>query len=788
MILVFAAFFALCLLEGSHLARAEVNPSHFSRFQVQGDQFFLDKKPFVIYSGEIHYPRIPHQYWRDRLRKAKAMGLNTITTYVFWNLHESRPGRWDFSGDLDLPKFLKTAQEEGLYVILRPGPYICTELDFGGFPTWLLKDKSLTVRSSDPKYLSYAGRYLHQVGKVVAPYLIENGGPIILTQVENEYGSYGRDHRYTAWVRDTLRDSGFHGQLYTADGPGQDMLSGGTLPDLPIALNFGGGAPGAFEELNRFRPGGPRMVGEYWCGWFDHWGHPHQTTQAEGHLRDIRWCLQNGVSFSLYMFAGGTSFGFMAGANGGAADYQLDTTSYDYDSPVDESGRITPKYLAFRQALSTGSDAPLPPIPSTPAPIHIGITKLARVGSLFDTAEKPVASTQPQTFEELDQAHGLILYRTRTNLTGRRNLEIGKLSDYALVYLNGKKVGTLDRQKQQRRLELNLPEGGSTLDLWVECHARINFGGQLPTERKGIEGGVSLDGHRLPGWNQFQFPLDPERNILASLRKGATLRRKLYSGRFSPGPSFYVGTLYVKNPGDTFLDLSHWNKGFVWVNGHNLGRFWNIGPQQTLFLPGPWLNAGANRILVLDEGDSMTNPTIEGLAKPILNEAHQEANKLHRKPGQNIRLEGALPVWSGDLLNSKDMQTVSFEKPTTGRYLCIETTEAWGKQPYSSLAELWAIDTQGQLLNRKDWKVVYADSEETESEDGSVDNLIDNQPTTIWHTQWGSAQPGQPHQVVIDLGSSHTISGIKLLPRQEGVNGRIRSLRVFLQTQPFQGL
>lgn len=741
-------------------------------FTVQGEHFMLDGKPFVIHCGEMHYPRIPHQYWRSRMKMARAMGLNTICTYVFWNLHEPKPGQWNFSGDLDLANYIKIAGEEGLKVILRPGPYICTELDFGGFPAWLLKDRSMTVRSKDPKFLKLTEDYMQHVGHVIKPYLIQNGGPVIMAQVENEYGSYGADHEYMGDVRDIMRRSGFDCQLFTSDGPGQGMLNGGTLPDLPSVVNFGGGAPGAFEEFAKFRKGVPRMIGEYWAGWFDHWGKGHQTSSLANNLKDIKWCLENDVSFNLYMFHGGTNFGFMQGANGGANDYNVDTTSYDYDSALNESGRVTPKYLAFRELILSHTKEQVPPIPIMAPTMALPPIQLTRGEPLLGMPRVGETVPHPLTFEDLDQNHGMILYATKIETGG--HLDINRLMDYATVYLNGVRLGSLDRRKRESGIDL--PKGG-TLEILVEALSRVNFGGAIPTERKGIDGKVTLDGKELTGWSHEQFPLD-----------SAPIDTAMSQIPPRRGPFRYFGSFDVIEPRDTFLDLRNFSKGFVWVNGHNLGRYWRIGPQQTLYLPGVWLKPGRNEIVVLDEADDVEKREITGLTAPILNEAMIDHKGLHRDKGETLDLTGLTPDLAGNLPDGPGMKTLAFS--AEGRYLCLQAlTEQVANGPFTSLAEIYALGPDGKEISREKWKIAYADSEEIDGENGSAANAIDQQPTTLWHTEWGSAQPPHPHEIVIDFGQVVKLSGLKLLPRGEGSpNGRIKDFKIFVSRDRFKGL
>lgn len=745
-------------------------PPHSKGLVAQGSQLLLDGKPFVVRSGEMHYPRVPRAYWRDRFRKARAMGLNTICTYVFWNLHEPEQGKFDFSGNLDLAEYLRIAKQEGLKIILRPGPYICTELDFGGLPAWLQKNPTMRVRSQDPEFLAATQRYFDQVGKIVKPYLAENGGNVILTQVENEYGSYGSDHVYMGSIRDALRKAGFSGTLVTSDGPGTSYLSGGTLPGILASVNFGGGAESALAELEKFRPGAPKMVGEYWAGWFDHWGERHHRTSVEGHLKDVEWFLKNGVSFNVYMFHGGTSFAFMPGANGDRKSYQPDITSYDYDSPLDESGRPTPKYFAFRDAIARMTGERLPPIPATPGTMRIPAFPLKSVGGLLGRLPKAITSPRPLPFEALDQAYGMVLYRTRVSDGGRQTLSFDRVADYAMVLVNGTPVGTLDRRRQERQLEVDLP-ANATLDVLVEAHARINFGHDLALEHEGLMGSVRLGSRELTDWEQYRFPL-------SEAPGGGTPRL---------GPQVYRGTFRVDDARDTFLDLGTWAKGYVWVNGHNLGRYWTeAGPQQTLYLPASWLRKGLNEVVVLDEGSLQTHPQMEGLDHPVLDHASVAARRPFRKVGQKL---GTLPEPSGGATFVNDKAWESVPLVAEGRYVCLEVRNAYsdkGEGPYASAAELEILGADGKPI--KGVKVAYADSEELEADDNSAANLLDGNHDTIWHTEWGSSAPKLPHYVVLDLGEVRPVTALRILPRNDGPNGRPKEVRVYVSRTPFQGL
>jgi len=573
-------------------------------FGYQGEHFLLDGKPFLIISGSMHYPRVPRPYWRDRMRKMRALGLNTLCTYVFWDLHEPEPGKFDFSGNLDVAAYIHAAQEEGLWVIVRPGPYICTEWDFGGLPFWLLSTPGLKVRTTDPRFLDAARGYLKRVGEQLAPLQITRGGPIIMAQVENEYGSFGHDPDYKNAIRKAIHDAGFEVTLYTSDGSDKAELQGGSFPDLPAAINFGQGD--ASEEFARFaksRQGVPRMCGEYWDGWFDHWGEKHHTTSPEGAAKEVDWMLARGISFNLYMVHGGTSWGFMSGANFDG-NYQPDISSYDYDAPLDEAGRPTSKFLLIREAvkkyLPAGRQvlelpAPLPTIEIAPFELREGAALAGLLG-------KPAPSEQPQTMESLGQPYGFVLYRKRAVKRVKGVLEIKDVRDYAVVMQGTRRLGVLDRRLEQQSLEVDL-EGEEPLDILVENMGRVNFGPRLVDDRKGIVGQVTLAGSPLTEWENYALPM----TNLSALR--------FTTSKTNP-PAFFRGQFELAALGDTFLDMRGWGKGYVWVNGHNLGRYWKVGPQQCLFLPATWLKKGSNRVVVL-ELEPSKHRTLQGVKGPI---------------------------------------------------------------------------------------------------------------------------------------------------------------------------
>jgi len=568
--------------------------------EAKGGVFLLDGRPLQIRSGEMHYLRVPRDQWRARMRMMKAMGLNALCTYVFWNAHEPERGRFDFQGDLDLAAYLRTAAEEGLLVLLRPGPYVCAEWEFGGLPAWLLKEPDLKVRTADPRFLDAAGRWIDEVGRRVRDLQGTRGGPIVLVQVENEYGSFGSDPAYKAGILAAFRRA-FEVPLYTSDGPDAKLLAAGAQPDLPPAVNFGADdAPGeAFEALQRFRPGTPAFCGEYWTGWFDHVGEAHHVVPGAQGAAGVAWMMARNISFNLYMFHGGTSFGFMNGANW-AGRYQPDVTSYDYDALLDEAGRPTPKYFAYRDAIRRALPESLPPVPPAPATGTIPAFRFTAWAGLEGLLGRGAAADRPRTMEALGQATGWILYRHTPAAAARGVLELKDLKDFAVVSQGGRVLGVLDRRLKQTCLDVDLA-AGVPLEILVENGGRINFARELQEERKGL-GDALLEGKPLRGWEHHCLPMAD----LSGLR---------FSARPRKGPAFHRATFRLASPRDTFLDVRGWGKGFVRVNGRNLGRFWDKGPQRALFCPASFLKAGPNEIVVFDLEDRGRR-TMAGLADP----------------------------------------------------------------------------------------------------------------------------------------------------------------------------
>ena len=767
------AALAVLLTAGAQLRGA-------ATFAIGTNDFLLDGQPFLIRCGEMHFARIPHEYWQHRLRLARAMGLNTVCAYLFWNLHEPQPDRWNWSGDADAAAFCRLAQAEGLKVILRPGPYSCAEWDFGGFPSWLLKIPDLKVRTQDPRYLSACRRYVAAVGRQLAPLQITRGGPIIMVQVENEYGSYGSDREYIGILRDEIKAAGFEVPLFTCDGPSQ--LKNDTREDLFCVVNFGGDPAANFKALRAIRPSGPLMCGEYYPGWFDSWGKSHHVGDPARIVKEIGWMLEHNASFSIYMVHGGTSFGFTAGAN--CPPFAPQVTSYDYDAPISEAGWDTPKLHALRELflkhLSRGET--LPDVPPRQPVITIAPIQFPEAAPLFANLPASKEFEHPVFMEMLDQPHGAILYRTRLTAGAGEKLVIQELHDYGLVFLNGRKIGTLDRRHNQNTTLLPTRDGENTLDLLVDTFGHVNYGGYIH-DPKGITEKVTIltagESRELTGWRIYNLPLD-ERELAALRFESPTKLRFRSDALFDDSvPAFYRATFELARTGDTFLDFSTWGKGLAWVNGHNLGRYWNIGPQQSLYCPGPWLKTGRNELIVF-ELNGTTNHTVTGLAEPILDQVQEQANaRAHRQPGHKLDLAGLTPAATGTFGPGKDWQVAKFA-PATGRQFALEALNSQTGDAFTTLVEIYLLDPDGKELPRTVWKVVYADSEELESDDGSADNVFDLQTTTFWHTQWDGAQPRHPHTLVLDLGSRQTIAGVRCLPRQDSANGRIKDYRIYV--------
>jgi len=562
-------------------------------FSFRDSVFLLDGKPFQIISGEMHPARIPREYWRHRIRMAKAMGCNTIAVYLFWNYHESSPGVWDFrTGNHDIAAFIRMCGEEKMWVLLRPGPYVCAEWDWGGLPFYLLKTPDIKVRCMDPRYMRAVKRYITRVATEVAPLQCDKGGPILMTQIENEYGSYGNDRTYLETLRKWWRAAGIRVPFYTADGATAYMLEAGSLPGCAIGLDSGG-SDGDFEQAFRQDPHVPAFSSETYPGWLTHWKEKWQRPDTSGILRELRYLLSHHRSFNLYVVHGGTNFGFTAGANAfSPIQFQPDVTSYDYDAPIDEQGNATPKYYALRKLIGEYTGKALPEVPAPVPAMEVASFNLEPFTSLWEHLPMGVQSPQPRPMEDYGQHSGLILYRT--HLIGHKsgNLTITEPHDYAMVFLNGKLVDTMFRDGGKWTVKLPKSDvKDPLLEILVEGMGHINFA-QYMIDRKGITDRVTLNGMTLMNWEIFNLPLDESyvEGLTGTGNKGGDLKEGIFfKGSFEPGQT-----------ADTYFDMSGFKKGVVWVNGHNLGRYWYVGPQQRLYCPASWLKKGKNEMMVLD--------------------------------------------------------------------------------------------------------------------------------------------------------------------------------------------
>jgi beta-galactosidase len=753
------------LLALSSLARGADTAAARHVFAIGSNEFLLDGQRFQIRCGEIHAARVPSPYWRHRLQMAKAMGLNTVCAYLFWNQIEPQPGQFGWSGQADAAEFCREAQQEGLWVILRPGPYSCAEWEMGGLPWWLLKDHDLQLRTRDPRYLEAAKKYLKEVGRVLGPLQITHGGPILMVQVENEYGFYGKDAEYMGDLRQALLDAGFDVTLFDCDPPYH--LKDGFRSDLFPVVNFGSDPAAGFKALGEILPQGPLMCGEFYPGWFDTWGAPHHLGNMPRYLADLAYMLTNGESFSIYMAHGGTTFGLWSGAD---RPFKPDTSSYDYDAPISEAGWPTEKFFKtrelFAQHLLPGETVPAPPARN--AVVALAPLAVTECAPLFDNLPEAISDSQPRTMEEYDQGYGCILYRTTIPAGPATMLEAGAVHDFGFVFLDGQRVGVMDRRINNFKVRLPERKASATLDILVEAMGRVNFGQELH-DRKGLHAPVKMGGRDLTGWQVFPLPLDSQ-----------MLGRLNYGPAKTSGPAFWRAAANMETPGDTFLDLRSWGKGIVWVNGHCLGRFWNIGPTQTAYLPGCWLHAGVNEIVIFDL-TSPENPVLAGLDQPILDALHPEKDfSRERRPKATLQLASAIPVLAAEFAPGGQTQEIKFAAPAQGRFFCLESLSAFDGQPFAAVAELDLLDETGKTLSHEGWTIAFVDSEEREKEDGTAENAIDGQTANYWHTEWGAAQPPHPHQLAIDLGTSRIISGFRYVPRQGAGGGRIKDYRIYV--------
>ena len=750
-------------------------------FAVGKNTFMLDGKPFVIRAGELHYPRIPRPYWEQRIQMCKAMGMNTICIYIFWNYHEQVQGNYDFTGQADVAEFVRLIQKNGMYCIVRPGPYVCAEWDMGGLPWWLLKKKDISVRDlNDPLYMESATKFIHEVGKQLAPYQLQNGGNIIMVQVENEYAVWGKDVKYMSTIRDEIRKAGFDKvQLLRCDW--SSNFNNYQIDGVFNSLNFGAGSDieQQFKLYSELYPGMPKMCGEYWSGWFDYWGRPHETRSVNSFIGSMKDMMDQKISFSLYMAHGGTTFGQWGGAN--SPPYRTNVASYDYDAPISEAGLPTEKFYAVRNLLKNylNEGESLGEIPTPKATTVIPEFGLTQTANLFENLPKANFSEEIKPMEFFDQGWGTILYRTKLKPTATKcKLVLTDVHDWALIYIDGKLVGKVERRLNENSIDLPVIGKESQLDILVEGMGRVNFDKTI-IDRKGIteKAEIVADSKTtlLKNWQIYNFPVDY--NFQKAVK---------FKDVKSEGPAWYRAEINLNKVGDTYFDMSKWGKGMVWVNGYNLGRFWKIGPQQTLYVPGCWLKKGANEIIVLDlEGPSVAK--IAGIAQPILDKINNYDVLLHRKSGQALDLSNEIPLKTGSFAAGQGWKTVTFDKTIVARYVCLEALNSQKNDPFTTLAEIEITGDNGAMIPRSQMKLVYADSEEVSAENNSADRVFDNQESTFWHTAYKSQKPAHPHQIVIDLGEEVKIKGFRCLPRTDNSeNGVIKDYKFYAKSTPFK--
>nr|WP_259322007.1 beta-galactosidase [Bacteroides stercorirosoris] len=757
------------------------------RFEAGKGTFLLNGKPFVVKAAELHYPRIPKPYWDQRIKLCKALGMNTVCLYVFWNSHEQQPGVYDFTGQNDLAEFCRLCQQNDMYVILRPGPYVCAEWEMGGLPWWLLKKKDVRLRESDPYFIERVALFEEAVAKQVKDLTIANGGPIIMVQVENEYGSYGADKGYVSQIRDIVRTHfGNDIALFQCDWASNFTLNG--LDDLIWTMNFGTGAnvDQQFAKLKELRPNSPLMCSEFWSGWFDKWGANHETRPAEDMIKGIDDMLSRGISFSLYMTHGGTNWGHWAGAN--SPGFAPDVTSYDYDAPISESGQTTPKYWKLRETMAKYMDGEKQAkVPALIKPISIPAFQFTEMAPLFDNLPAVKKDENIRTMEEYNQGFGSILYRTALpELKAGATLTVNDAHDYAQIFVDGKYIGKLDRRNGEKQLVLPACPKGAQLDILVEAMGRINFGRAIKDFKgitKNVELSMDINGYPfscdLKNWEVYNIEDTYEFYQGMKFQPIQSLTDNL--GQRIPG--VYRAKFQVKKPSDTFLNFETWGKGLVYVNGYALGRIWEIGPQQTLYVPGCWLKKGENEIVVFDIVGPKEAKS-EGLSEPLLDQLLIQKPLTHRNEGENLDLSGEKPAFTGSFKPGNGWQEVKFDKPVTGRYVCLEALNSQDGKDLACIAEMYFLDKNGDRLSREPWTVSYADSEDVSHVNRSADKTFDLQESTYWSTTEGSPYP---HSIVIDLGATHTLSGFQCLPRMESeVPGSIKDFKIYVKPQNFK--
>ncbi len=790
---------AVVVLMLSFLCSCQTREPH--TFAVGDKTFLLDGKPFVVKAAEVHYPRIPRPYWEHRIQMCKALGMNAVCIYIFWNIHEQQEGQFNFTENNDVAAFCRIAQKNGMYVIVRPGPYVCAEWEMGGLPWWLLKKKDIRLREQDPYFMQRVKIFEQKVGEQLAPLTVQNGGPIIMIQVENEYGSYGEDKPYVSEIRDCLKSIyGDDMTLFQCDWASNFEKNG--LDDLTWTMNFGTGAniDQQFLRLGELRPNAPKMCSEFWSGWFDKWGAQHETRPAKDMVDGMDEMLSKGISFSLYMTHGGTSFGHWAGAN--SPGFAPDVTSYDYDAPINEWGLATPKFWELRKMMEKYNDGKeMPDVPEPPMPI-ITVPKfeLTEFSSIFNGTDPkldaPVRTGSPvMTFEEMGMGWGSMYYATTLPEIAGQSVLTADIHDFAQFFINGKYIGKTDRVKNEKSITLPSVKKGDELQILVEGMGRINFGRAIK-DFKGIIGDVAITSTvnntetawKPQDWSMFALPDSYEKAVDAfvnnedwgkndnSMRLGKPSQMAADGQDLTTKPGYYRGYFNLKKVGDTFLNFETWGKGQVWVNGHAMGRIWSIGPQQTLYVPGCWLRKGKNEVIVLDVvGPKET--VAWGQAEPELNKLQLEKSNKHNNIGDKPDLNSATPSATGSFKSGNGWQTVKFNAPAKGRYLAIECLSTQKEGDCVAIAELYLKGVADKRISREAWTTKYADSEDANG-NHTGDKVFDLQESTYWQTEKGLPAP---HLLVIDLGSEQTLTALEYLPRAEqGAPGGVKDFRIFI--------
>ena len=732
------------------------------RFTIGTDDFLLDGKPLQIRCGEMHFARVPREYWQHRLKAIKAMGLNTVCAYLFWNYHEWREGRYDWSGQRDAAEFCRLAQQEGLWVILRPGPYACAEWEMGGLPWWLLKSPGdAFLRTRDPNYINPARRWLAEVGRVLGPQQVTQGGPILMVQVENEYGFFSDDKEYMRIMRQALLDAKFDVPLFQCNPT--NAVSRTHIPELFSVANFGSDPVTGFKALAAVQQG-PKMCGEYYSGWFDTWGAPHRRGAATKAVEDIQAMLKMNGSFSLYMAHGGTTFGLWGGCD---RPFRPDTSSYDYDAPISEAGWMGEKFDAYREGIKPflAAGETLPAAPAQNPLMEIAPFALKESAAVFaNLPPKVIRDVSPRPLEEYDISRGIVAYRVTLPAGPAGVLEAAKVRDLAWVFMDGKQVGTMDTR--YRRFSVDLPARSRpvTLEIMLYTIARVNFGVEIH-DRKGLHGPVRFTptggaAQAVENWEIRAIDFDAD-GVLPPLT---------WKPRRAKGAAFWRGSFNASRQADTFLDMSSWG----------------LGPTQTMYLPGQWIRDGTNEVVVLD----LTGPQaarISGLKAPILDQLRPERD-LARPPSKiKPHLDGVAPVHEGEFAAGSATQDVRFAQAARGRQFCLESLDAHDGKQFAAIAEISLLNAKGETIDQSNWTIAYVSSEEASKEDGGALNAINGQVTDYWHSAWSGAglKPKHPHRLIIDLGKDVEVAGLRYTPRQgkDDVTGRIRHFRAYVGDQ-----